>query len=392
MKKTDLDDGSSIVQTFRERLSKKREARQKEYDGDEWQHPTEHAYSLHKAKKRAVRASDVDRHFIDEYEKFTTVLVTYCVERKADESVSEHANQFYPSDLSKARWNVFNRGVDTQEWAAVRLLAPSKPDGGTPTPEFTHGHTVALVQGWHDCEKFEPLRHTFLTEVDGATKENNPLDEMIKVEHHTSAEIEPPKSVKRQNLDEERGVRTSASGEVGANLPLLRARNSLRKRDASAKEWAAADATDCPDWIERWCANLWHGIDGEPDTRGLTRYGELGNFTEIAESVKQEEGTARGYHDDDDENGDNRDGKRENDLSVESESESVKAAMGVLQTEDEREFVRQYIQSDAPKHKDTIIRNIHKNTDEFDGMVETALIIEAIRSTDEEREPKDLYA
>jgi hypothetical protein len=115
----------------------------------------------------------------------------------------------------------------------------------------------------------------------------NPLEDMIQVRHHTSAEIEPSDSVKRNELDAERGPTTAASGEVAANLPLLRARNALRERDASPEEWATADARDCPDWVEVWCAHLCCGADGNPRTSGVTRWGIFGNFTEIADEMKE---------------------------------------------------------------------------------------------------------
>jgi len=278
---------SPEVQSFREWQAERENNRCTEYEDGTHQYKVQHAYSLHRARKRSGQAKDVGRHFIKEYDKFTTVVITYCAEKGPSETIAEHASKFYPTALSRTRWKIFNRDIDTDEWAGCWMLAPEKPATSTPHPTFTHGHSVFWVEGWHDREAFEELRETFLSEVEGATAEMNPLEDMIQVRHHTSAEIEPSDSVKRNELDAERGPTTAASGEVAANLPLLRARNALRERDASPEEWATADARDCPDWVEVWCAHLCCGADGNPRTSGVTRWGIFGNFTEIADEMKE---------------------------------------------------------------------------------------------------------
>lgn len=350
---------SPEVQTFDEWLAEKREKRCVEYDDGTYQHKVEHAYSLHTARERNARARDVERHFIEEYERFTTVLVTYCAEREPNESIAENASKFNPTALSRTRWNIFNRDIDTEEYAGVRLLAPGKPDDDTPMADFTHGHEIYCMQGWHSVEDFEPLRETFLAEVEGAHEGNNPLEDMIQVQHHTSAEIETHPSVKRQELDAERGPTTSASGEVGANLPLLRARNALRERDASSEEWAAADASECPDWIQVWCAHLWHGVDDKTDRSGVSRYGELGAFDPIAESMKE----ARGY----------------DDVKTDSGGQSAENECADL-SDKEQDFVEAYLDVDAPTDRETIERNITENIHEFGPAgVNVEQMVQAIR-------------
>jgi hypothetical protein len=347
------------VQKLRQWLAQQREKRCTEYDDGTHQHKVQHAYSLHTASKRSGQAKDVGRHFIEEYKRFTTVVVTYCAEKEPSETIAEHASKFYPSALSQPRWELFNRDIDTEQWAGCRLLAPENPVN-TPTPTFTHGHAIYWVEGWHDREAFEKLRETFLSEVDGATEKLNPLDRMIQVQHHTSAEIEPHDSVKRDDLDAERGATTAASGEVAANLPLLRARNALRERDVSAKEWARADAEECPNWIEYWLAHLRLGLDGDSDTSGISRWGTFGDFREIADEMKAE---------------------REYD-----EEESEKQGCGVQQspqdyslTDTEEEFVAAYLDADAPIEREMIETNIEENINALGGVARIDVLVDAIR-------------
>ena len=373
---------SPEVQSFREWQAERQENRCTEYDDGTYQHPVEHAYSLHKARKRTSRAKDVGRHFIEEYDTFTTVVVTYCAEKGASEPIHQHADKFYPAALSRTRWNIFNRQIDTEEWAGVRLLAPEKPAASTPTPVFTHAHSVYWVAGHHSREDFAPLRDTFLREVEGATAEMNPIEKMIQVEHHTSAEVAAHPSVKREDLDAERGPTTGASGEVAANLPLLRARNALRERDASQEEWATADARDCPDWVEVWAAHLCCGADGNPRTSGVSRWGTFGNFTEIADSMKQGRET-------------------EPESKSETETESVKAGVGAQESGEEhdspqsnptpsvddshlstteREFVAAYLDAGAPAEREVIESNIGENIDELGGIARTDILVETIQA------------
>lgn len=353
---------SPEVQKFREWMAERQENRCTEYDDGTHQHPVEHAYSLYKARKRTSRGKDIDRHFIKEHEEFTTVVITYCADKKPSETIAEHASKFYPADLSKERWNVLNRKMDTEQSAGCRMLAPEKPANSTPTPVFTHAHSVYWLEGRHSVEDFASLRDTFLSEVDGATAELNPIKDMIQVEHHTSAEIEPHDSVRRSDLDEERGLTTGASGEEAANLPLLRARNALRKQDTSAEEWAASDARDCPDWVEVWAAHLCCGADGNPRTNGVSRWGTFGNFSEIADKMREaREGesvkTGSGVPDD------------------EQQSDSLDTSL----SDTESEFVEAYLESPAAPERDLIESNIERNISELGGIARTDALVEAIQ-------------
>lgn len=350
------------------------------------QHPVEHAYSLKTAAKKSAQAKDVDRHFIEEHNTFTTVLVTYCAEKGVSEPIHQHAGKLYPVALPRTRYQIFDRKIETDEWAGCRMLAPEKPSESTPTPAFTHDHSVYWVEGHHSREDFALLRQTFLSEVEGATPEMNPLDDMIQVQHHTSAEIESHDSVQREAFDAERGPTTAASGEIGANLPLLRARNALRKRDAPQSEWAAADASDCPDWIEIWAAHLCCSEDGEPDTRGLSRWGSFGSFTEVANLMQE-----------------SRESESEPESACESESESVKTRVGVREpdkdnasthtlpgewanilSETEQHFISEYVAADLPTDRNTIEANVRRNVDEFGSAgVNTEQVVRVIQAVGE---------
>jgi hypothetical protein len=149
---------SPEVQSFREWQAEQRENRCTEYDDATYQHPVEHAYSLHRARKRDGRARDVGRQFIEEYDTFTTIIITYCAEKGPSEPIHQHASKFYPFAFPRTRWNVFNRGIDTEEWAGCRMLAPGKPADDAPNPAFTHAHSVFWVAGHHSREDFAPKR------------------------------------------------------------------------------------------------------------------------------------------------------------------------------------------------------------------------------------------
>jgi hypothetical protein len=355
---------SPEVEAFTEWLESKQEARCKEYDDGSYQYPVEHSYSLKKAAKRSCEAKDQCRHFIENYEKFTTVIITYCIEKGASESIAEHARR-YPS-LSRTRWNILNRDIDTEEYSGCQLLAPGKPSNHTPNPDFTHKHEIYWVEGSHSVQDFQKLRQKFLDEVEGATADMNPLDDMISVEQHTSAEVEADPRVKRTDLDQKRGPTTGASGEVAANLPLLRARNTLREGDAEPEDWAAADARDCPDWIMVWLAHI--RCNGEPekiDTKGITRWSTFGNFSQIAESMKE---------------------KRDSESDNENENESVKVGVGDLQaqnlTQTQEQFVVEYLESDLSRDKETVANTIQNNINEFGGYTELKPILAAIQRHD----------
>ena len=259
---------------------------EKRSDDSDYVDKLTHAYSLNKARQRIGKAIDVDRWFVQNCERFTTVIVTYAAEKEIDETIAKHASKFYPSKLSKDRYNLLNRKLDCDKVAGVSLLAPENPENSTPHPDFTHAHSIYWLSGWPDCQPFEKLRDTFIKEVDGATATNNPLSEMIQVERYESSEIEIHPDVLRDDYETNRGARTSASGEIGANLPLLSARNELRKRETTAEDWTMADARDCPEWVEYWLGHLRLGIDGETETSGINRWSTFGEFKKYAQLMK----------------------------------------------------------------------------------------------------------
>jgi hypothetical protein len=77
------------VQELRQWLAQQREKRCTEYEDGTHQHKVQHAYSLHTARKRSGQAKDVGRHFIKEYDRFTTVIVTYCAEKEPSDFLVE---------------------------------------------------------------------------------------------------------------------------------------------------------------------------------------------------------------------------------------------------------------------------------------------------------------
>jgi len=99
------------------------------------------------------------------------------------------------------------------------------------------------------------------------------LDVHVSVEHHHSAEVETPDSVKARGsgTDSRRGDTTSLPQELAANLPMLTCR---------------FDARGTPEYVEEWCAHLREGTDGSFSTQGVRRFRKLGTFEERADSMK----------------------------------------------------------------------------------------------------------
>lgn len=99
------------------------------------------------------------------------------------------------------------------------------------------------------------------------------FDVDVSVQHHTSAEIETPQSVKARGsgLDERRGDTTQLTQELGANLPMLTCRY---------------DARGAPEYVEEWCAYVREGTDGSLSSQGVRRFRTLGSFDNRAESEK----------------------------------------------------------------------------------------------------------
>jgi len=220
-----------------------------------------HSYTRRKANRRYARGKDVDRHFVREYYKFSTVLITYCRQRDG-KSLAEHAESFYSQQVTQKRRRILKREGVYEGMAGVSVLAPKSPDR-VPSPNAltTHAHDFLWLPSHVSSEAFAPLR-----EVEG-------LDVHVSVEHHRSAEVETPDSVKARGsgTDSRRGDTTSLPQELAANLPMLTCR---------------FDARGAPVYVEEWSAHLREGTDGSFSTQGVRRFRKLGTFDERADSMK----------------------------------------------------------------------------------------------------------
>ncbi|GGI95809.1 hypothetical protein GCM10008995_02330 [Halobellus salinus] len=270
---------SDKIERFREWCKDKRDMRREEYDDGIHQHPVEHAYTYKSERQKSVRAKDVERYFLDAYPTLTTVLLTYTRPRSEDESIAEHADKFYPEypNQTKRRECIKATGY-WEEFAGVSLLAP-KDVAPKPCAETTHAHDMIVIPTFISSECFDPLREEGVD---------------VSIRYHRSDKVEAPSSVNRLDLEQERGATTALAQEVGANLPVLSAIETFRdtvEMDAStnsARYEAKLDATHCPKYVERWCAHMSCGKDGEPDSNGIRRWRPLGRFSEIADSMKEE--------------------------------------------------------------------------------------------------------
>lgn len=270
---------SPILESFCEWCEDKRQMRRQEYDDGEYQHPVEHAYSYKSELQKFVRVKDVERWFIEEYDTFTTVLLTYTRPRSSDESVVEHAQEIPSRRIKRKHRECIKATGYWDEYAGVSLLAP-KDVAPTPTAQATHGHGFDLIPGFVSSECFDSLR-----KIDGVD---------VSIQYHRSDKVSTPSAINEQELEQERGATTALAQEVGANLPVLTAIDSFRDKVQeetfinSARYKATLDATHCPEYVTRWCAHMSCGKDGKPDSNGIQRWTPLGRFKEIADSMKGE--------------------------------------------------------------------------------------------------------
>jgi hypothetical protein len=267
---TPTDTTSETLETFRKWC---RERAEKE---------ASHSYTRKRANRRFARAKDVDRHFIEEYETFSTILITYDAGVPVDESVAEHSKRFYPRAVVRKRRRILKCVDAYEDYAGVALLAPKEGDRVPQTnAPYSHAHTFLWIPGEVSAEDFYPLLKNHVKHVEGATKENHPLDEAVSVQTHDSSQVETPDTVKEHgaNFDRKRGPTTALPQELGANLPLLKCQ---------------FDARGTPSYIELWCARLRLGIDGELSSRGVTRFQKLGGFNPIADTEKWKRGLLTG--------------------------------------------------------------------------------------------------
>lgn len=225
-----------------------------------------HSYSRRAANRRYARAKDVGRYFVDRYETFSTILITYCRPRAAEESVVEHAEQFYPRSVTSKRRRILKDVGAFDEYAGISILAPKRwpgapePDTRKETAVKTHAHDFLWVPGSVSESEFNFSRVVA-----------DDVDVDVRVETHTSDRVETPDCVAERgaDIDATRGDTTALPQEVGRNLPLLKTQ---------------LDARGLPDYAEHWCAQMRLGSDDSIETRGLARIRTLGEFAPIADA------------------------------------------------------------------------------------------------------------
>ncbi|WP_363466521.1 hypothetical protein [Halogeometricum borinquense] len=246
-----------------------------------------HTYSRHTANRRYARAKDVGRHFVSEFDTFSTVLVTY--DRGVpddDETVAEHATGFYPRKVTRTRRELLKELGVYREYAGVSLLAPKLGPGGAddrvPYPDApndgvvtTHVHSFYWIPGDVSESDFAPL-------IDATD-----ADVHVSVQTHDSSAVTTPERVadRGADVDGTRGDTTALPHEVGNNLPMLK---------------TLVDARGLPRYGEIWCAHMRLGTDDSLDTDGVSLWRPMHNgrhtsrFREIADES---------YQPDDDESG-----------------------------------------------------------------------------------------
>lgn len=241
-----------------------------------------HSYTWNRAKRNYARAKDVGRHFVEKYDTFSTVLVTH--DRGVpddDETVAEHATEFYPRAVSRTRREDVLKELGVyREYAGVSVLAPnlaSKDDDRVPYSDApdadlvtTHAHSFYWIPGEVSESDFAPL------------KDATDNDVHVSVRAHESSEVTTPESVleRGSGLDAERGHTTALPQELGANLPMLKTVVDARGLSRNAP------------YAEEWCARMRLGIDDTTDTDGVALWRPMKNgqhtsrFKEIADEQR----------------------------------------------------------------------------------------------------------
>lgn len=238
-----------------------------------------HSYTRKRANKRYARAKDVDRYFAQEYDTFSTALITYCASNPSGESIAGHASNFYPRAVTRKRRRIL-KGLEVyNDFAGVAIRSPKQRDSTGrvpgPNPPTTHAHELLWIPGEVSEADFRGLIERHIAAVPGATEENNPLDKAVSVRTHESDDVQTPYRTKARgtDIDARRGNTTALPQELGANLPLLQ---------------STYDARGTPHYVEEWCANMRLGTDDSLTTRGLSRFQTLGRFGEIADDMHTE--------------------------------------------------------------------------------------------------------
>lgn len=150
----------------------------------------------------------------------------------------------------------------------VREYHPLMPPKGTRTLTTSSGYLPRFLPR----SSIRSLRNT-LRRSRGQPRTHTRLSEAVKVQFHTSEDVETPHSVQNRgsSIDTHRGATTSFPHEPGNNLPLLHTR---------------LDSRGLPPYAEMWCANLRLGTNRNILTKGIARYYPLERFQQIADSEK----------------------------------------------------------------------------------------------------------
>ncbi|WP_276250023.1 hypothetical protein [Haloarcula rara] len=252
---------SRTVDQFRQWLREKRESNLAEYEDTTVQFNPEHNWSHYKARQNFAKAKDVDRHFWNSYDEFTTVLIT----RTADDNTGpllEQTQALTSKSYYQSRYRLLRDRGSSEDYAAVSVYAPKYPTHADRTVR-THIHTGLWLPGHVEPEAFDLLKDKHMATVEGATGCH------ITVRHHSSDSYPPAEN----GIDSTRGATTSLPYELaGENQPLMN---------------TETDASDLYD--ERcleWCATFSAGDDGSHDTPGMSYWRELGSFREYADRVE----------------------------------------------------------------------------------------------------------
>lgn len=202
----------------------------------------ENTFNHATARKRFARAKSVGRYFRRNYDTFTTVLITYTVDR-SEEPIPTQVDSLYPRPVNRSRRNILKDIGAWDGYAGLKVLSPKYTTPGAVFPRV-HGHTFLWIPGKHSVEDFRPLIDEHVANADGACQEDHP-PESVTVEHWGPQHREP---LPQGPDDVKRGASTTLAAEVGENLPYLKHPNAEYVDEWGAAMWQGAD----PNTIARW--------------------------------------------------------------------------------------------------------------------------------------------
>jgi hypothetical protein len=235
-----------------------------------------HSYTRRRANRRFAQAKDVDRNFVREYDRFSTILITYAQPQASDQSIASEADSFYPRKIARKRRRILKQEEAYDEAAILSVLAP-KFDDEVPystSPNATvHTHSHDFI--WIPTDTIEQEVFKRLEQI-----EDFEVD--VSIESHVSSEVKTPDDVieRGSGMDRQRGDTTSLPQELGNNIPLLNCQ---------------FDARGAPEYVEEWCAHLRAGVDESFETKGIRRYSKLGTFDMRANNEKYRRRIRSGY-------------------------------------------------------------------------------------------------